>query len=365
MDSVTTSAKSMQRSSAVPQRVSDPAGLPDSDVGGHTRSENPPAVRDVASDGLSIVIPVYNSEESLVELCDRLHKALSHLVSDFEVILVNDASRDGSWETIRRLSAQHGWIRGLNLMRNYGQHNALLCGIRACRKPVVVTLDDDLQHPPEEIPRLLEKLQEGHDVVYGTPVRQRHGLLRDLASAITKLTLRGAMGVQVARDVSAFRAFRVQLREAFRDYRGTFVSVDVLLTWGTANFAAIPVRHDARRHGTSNYTVRRLITHAFNMLTGFSVLPLQIASLVGFAFTLFGGCVLVYVIGRYFLEGGSIAGFPFLASIIALFAGAQLFALGMIGEYLARMHFRMLERPSYTVAASTDSTVATMSDLGG
>jgi undecaprenyl-phosphate 4-deoxy-4-formamido-L-arabinose transferase len=157
------------------------------------------------------------------------------------------------------------------------------------------------------------------------------------------------MGAETARKVSAFRAFRSEVRHAFANYDGPFVSIDVLLTWGTARFATVPVRHDSRRIGTSNYTCRKLVTHALNMMTGFSVLPLQLASLLGFGFTLFGLLVLVYVMGRYLIEGGSVPGFPFLASIIAIFSGAQLFALGIIGEYLARMHFRMMETPAYTV----------------
>ena len=123
----------------------------------------------------------------------------------------------------------------------------------------------------------------------------------------------------------------------------------MLLTWGTVRFGAVDVRHEPRAFGASNYTFRKLVIHALNMMTGFSTLPLQFASLVGFAFTLFGIGVLAYVIGRYLMEGSSVAGFPFLASVIAIFSGAQLFALGIIGEYLARMHFRMMERPTYTV----------------
>jgi undecaprenyl-phosphate 4-deoxy-4-formamido-L-arabinose transferase len=157
------------------------------------------------------------------------------------------------------------------------------------------------------------------------------------------------MGAETARNVSAFRVFRTQVRDAFANYQGPFVSVDVLLTWGTTRFAAIPVRHNPRRIGVSNYTFRKLVLHALNMMTGFSVLPLQMASLIGFAFTLFGLGVLAYVLGRYLIQGGSVPGFPFLASIIAIFSGAQLFSLGIIGEYLARMHFRMMEKPAYTV----------------
>jgi undecaprenyl-phosphate 4-deoxy-4-formamido-L-arabinose transferase len=157
------------------------------------------------------------------------------------------------------------------------------------------------------------------------------------------------MGAQTARKVSAFRVFRTAMREAFDDYRSPFVSIDVLLTWGSTRFASLPVEHRPRASGVSNYTFRKLVMHAINMMTGFSVLPLQLASVVGFSFTLLGIAVLIYVVGRYFIQGGSIPGFPFLASTIAIFSGAQLFALGIIGEYLARMHFRMMERPTYAV----------------
>jgi undecaprenyl-phosphate 4-deoxy-4-formamido-L-arabinose transferase len=234
-------------------------------------------------------------------------------------------------------------------MRNFGQHNALLCGVRAARHAVVVTMDDDLQHPPEEVPRLLERLAEGHDVVYGTARALPHGLLRNAASRVTKLALQGAMGVDVASSVSAFRAFRCELRDAFARFENSYVSLDVLLTWGTRNFAAVPVRHDERTVGVSNYTVPKLVRHALNMITGFSTLPLRFASLLGFGLTLFGVGVLVYVVGRYLLSGGGMPGFPFLASIIAIFSGAQLFALGILGEYLARMHTRMQDRPTFIV----------------
>lgn len=161
------------------------------------------------------------------------------------------------------------------------------------------------------------------------------------------------MGHSVARDVSAFRAFRSSVRDGFADYRGNFVAIDVLLTWGTSRFTSVAVRHDPRRDGHSNYTFRKLATHALNLLTGFSVLPLQLASLLGFGFTLFGLVVLAWVLLSYFLRGGSVAGFPFLASIIALFSGTQLFALGIMGEYLARVHSRSMDRPPYVVRSES------------
>jgi glycosyltransferase involved in cell wall biosynthesis len=306
-------------------------------------------IKDAAAREISVVVPVYNSEVVLPLLAKELETVLSNCSNRFELILVNDASSDQSWQAIVKFAEEHTWVRGISLMRNVGQHNALLCGIRAAKYGIIVTIDDDLQNPPAEIPRLLEKLNEGYDVIYGTPEHERHGLLRNLASKVTKLVLQNAMGADIAQNISAFRVFRTEIREAFQHFRGPFVSIDVLLTWGTVRFGALRVRHDSRREGVSGYTLRALIIHALNIMTGFSVLPLQIASLVGFTFTLFGLLTLCFVVGRYLLYGSPVPGFPFLASIIAIFSGAQLFALGIIGEYLARMHFRMMERPSYVV----------------
>lgn len=304
---------------------------------------------------LSVIVPVYNSEQSLPELTAELAQILPTLAQPYEVIFVNDGSRDGSWRVVQALTEQYAWVRGFDLMRNYGQHNALLCGIRAAQYDLIATMDDDLQHPPDALKTLLDKLNEGYDVVYGTPKKQQHGFLRDTASEVTKLVLQSSMGVDVARNVSAFRLFRTPLREGFGGYRGSFINIDVLLTWSTTRFAALPVRHNERKFGVSNYTLRKLVTHALNMITGFSVVPLQVASLIGFLFTLFGIIVFIYVVGRYIIQGGVVPGFPFLASIIAIFSGAQLFALGIMGEYLARMHFRLMDRPSYLVRSETDT----------
>ncbi len=303
------------------------------------------------SPGVSAVIPVYNSEGSLRELTARLDPVLRELAGEdgFEIVFVNDGSEDGSWSVLQALAAENHRVRAIDMLRNYGQHNALLCGIRHARHEWVITLDDDLQHPPEELPKLLEKRDQGFDVVYGTPQSETHGTARDLASVLTKLALSSVMGNEVARHVGALRVFRTDIRRAFADYQSPFVSIDVLLSWGTANFGWIPLRHEERRIGSSNYDLRRLLSHALTMLTGFSVAPLRLATWIGFGFTLFGTLVLAFVIGRYLIEGGVVPGFAFLASIIAIFSGAQLFSLGIIGEYIARIHFRTMERPPYTV----------------
>jgi undecaprenyl-phosphate 4-deoxy-4-formamido-L-arabinose transferase len=302
---------------------------------------------------LSIVVPVYRAEGTLRDLYRRLVAALESAVSEFEILFVEDCGGDASWEVIQELAARDGRVRGIKLARNYGQHNALLCGIRAAKGEIVVTLDDDLQNPPEEISVLLARLEEGYDVVYGKPRQEQHGLLRDAASRITKLALQGAMGAETASQVSAFRAFRTRLRESFDAYRSPTVNIDVLLTWGTTRFSAVMVRHDERSVGASGYTLRKLITHALNMMTGFSTLPLQMASVMGFIFAFFGFGLLLYLLGRYFVFGSVVPGFTFLASVIVIFSGVQLFALGIFGEYLARMHFRSMERPPYTVLQGT------------
>ena len=295
---------------------------------------------------ISVVIPVYNSSTILPSLVGRLEPVLKGLCSQYELILVNDGSADSSWDVICQLVSRHTWIRGINLMRNYGQHNALLCGIRSAHYEVIVTIDDDLQHPPEEIPKLINKITEGYDVVYGTPIKQQHGLWRDLASLITKMSLKATIGVETARMVSAFRAFRTQVREAFKEYRGSYVSLDVLLTWGTTRFTAVSIHHNNRKEGASNYTFWKLLNHALNLVTGFSSIPLQLASLLGFLFMIFGLLILLYVVVNYAIHGGSVPGFSFLACTIAIFSGVQLLVLGIFGEYLARVHFRSMDRPS-------------------
>jgi undecaprenyl-phosphate 4-deoxy-4-formamido-L-arabinose transferase len=303
--------------------------------------------------GVSVVIPVYNSEEILPALLERLAAVLPQAAASYEVILVNDGSRDNSWTRIQELAARYSFVRGFELMRNFGQHNALLAGVRAAHFDVVVTMDDDLQHPPEEIGKLLTALTADKDVVYGVPAVMPHSHGRNLASRLTKLVLQKAMGAEIASRVDAFRAFRTQLREAFANFMGAYISLDVLLTWGTSRFGMVTVDHHPRRVGESNYNFRKLMTHTLNMMTGFSPLPLQLASLLGFGTTAFGVLVLTYVLIRAFVQKGAPPGFPLLVSIISIFSGAQLVALGIIGEYLARVHARSLDRPPYVVRRRT------------
>jgi len=307
---------------------------------------------------VSIVIPVYNSAETLAPLTERLASVLPQFSDNFEVILVNDGSPDDSWEVISRLSQQYSWLRGINLMRNYGQHNATLCGVREARCEIVVTMDDDLQHPPEEIPLLLAKLDEDYDVVYGVPQKRPHSWWRNWFSVLIKRLLAQVMGIRTIRDIGAFRAFKTRLRKAFAGYSNPNVILDVLLSWGTSRFTAVTVDERPRETGQSNYSFSKLFRVTMIVLTGFSTVPLRFASMLGFGFTLFGIVVFLYVVIITLLQG-SLPGFPFLASIISLFSGTQLFALGIIGEYLARIFDRSMDRPAYMIDDTTHAQLRT------
>jgi len=298
---------------------------------------------------LSVVIPIYNSQDSLPILLRDLEKVLKEITKEYEIILINDGSQDNSWEVIEELCKKIDRIRAFDLSRNFGQHNATLCGVRNANFEIIITLDDDLQNPPEMIPTLLDKLNEGYDVVYGTPMKVRQVFWRTMASNTIRLLLHKIMGNEIAWRVSSFRAFRTSIRDAFADYSSPSVFIDVLLTWGATKFTSVSIKQEFRENGGSTYSLRKLLDLAITMVTSFSTLPLRVASLTGFLFTLFGIGVLIYVLARYIAVGGSIPGFPFLASVISIFSGAILFSLGIMGEYLARMYIRSMGQPPYFI----------------
>ena len=303
---------------------------------------------------ISVVIPVYNSAKTLADLTQRITATFDKICDQYEIILVNDGSRDDSWPLVQSLMAEKpGVIRGINLMRNYGQHNALLCGIRHAQYEITVTMDDDLQHLPEEVVKLVNKLNEGYDVVYGIPEKLVHSPWRNFSSKASKVFLAKILGINRIKYMSAFRAFKTDLRRSFASFSGPNVIIDALLTWGTDNFTTVEVVEQPRAVGRSNYTLAKLVKLGMTALTGFSTIPLKFATFIGFFLTIFGLGILIYAIERSFHEG-SIPGFPFLASIISIFSGAQLFALGIFGEYLSSMFHRSMNYPSYTLAEDND-----------
>lgn len=297
---------------------------------------------------ISVVIPVYNSESILPKLVTRLLKSLQSICSNYEILLINDGSQDESWDSIQKITGENKQVRGVNLRRNYGQHNALLCGIRLAQYDVIVTIDDDLQHPPEEIHKLVKKLNQGYDVVYGIPEKLVHSTWRNFSSRFTKRFLGKILGVEGIKYISAFRAFKKEIRTAFDQFDSPNVIIDALLRWGTEKFGTVEVNEQTRMVGHSNYDLFKLAKFTMLVLTGFSTIPLRFASLIGFFLTLFGIGILIFVMIKGFLDG-DLPGFPFLASIISIFSGAQLFGLGIFGEYLARIFNRSMRVPTYVI----------------
>lgn len=267
---------------------------------------------------------------------------------DYEVVLVVDGSPDDTWKVVHRLAGDER-VRGIELMRNYGQHNAILAGVLNAENEVIVTMDDDLQHPPEEIPRLLQALTEDYDLVYGVAKVEEHGFWRNLASRAVKSAMAITLGVDHARKISALRAFRSDLKLPFLEVRDAFVSIDVILSWVTTRITSIDVEMNRRADRESNYTVRSLFGHALNMVTGYSITPLKLVTVLGLVTATFGFILLVVVLVLFFTGSTEVAGFTTLASMVALFAGAQMAAIGILGEYLGRLHFRSMHRPTFVV----------------
>lgn len=298
---------------------------------------------------ISVVVPCYRSADTIGPLVQALGESLPQVADRFEVILVVDGSPDETGAVAERLVAEHDFLRVLLLRRNYGQHNALLAGIEVAQHEVTVTMDDDLQHPPSQIAALVAPLRDpAIDLVYGVPDVEEHGVLRSLSSRSVKAAL-AASGVPNARYVSAFRAFRTELRESFVDVRDPSVNLDVLLSWATADVEVVRVEMSRRQVGRSNYSFRRLVRHSFNMITGYSEGPLRLVTYLGFACALLGLGLLVLVIVGWLTGRTTVAGFTTVASMVALFSGAQMLAIGILGEYLGRLHFRSLGRPTYVV----------------
>lgn len=297
---------------------------------------------------ISVVIPVYRGAGTIAELLDRLLVVLEDFDSRSEVILVNDESPDNSWLLIVQAAKKYRWVRGIDLMKNSGQHNALLCGVRAAKCDFIVTMDDDLQHPPEQIPALLARLEEGFDLVYCAPFRETRGQLRNhMSKLVKKVVLSHTVGQDI--EITSYRIFRSSLRLAFPNVTNPNVYLDLMLSWGARRIGVLRTEHAARANGTSTYTFPRLIQHGLNMLTSFSVLPLHLTSWLGFIMMGFGVLILVFVLVDFVIRGRVAPGFTFISSALAIFSGVQLFSIGIVGLYLARMYEGHLAKPAYIV----------------
>jgi undecaprenyl-phosphate 4-deoxy-4-formamido-L-arabinose transferase len=301
---------------------------------------------------VSVVVPVYNGADTLEALVAELGSALTTRTDEYEVILVDDGSGDGSWPVIERLANAHSEVTGIRLAANVGEHNAVLCGLRRAQFAVTVTIDDDLQQPPREIPVLLDALGPEVDVVYGRPIRPQHGPVRGAATTLTKLGLSVVAGVPRARDVGTFRAFRTELRAGFASFDGVDARIDTLLSWSTSRFAVVPVDHQRRAAGRSNYTTRMLIDEAVSMAVNGSASAVRWALFVGLGL-LAASLGLLVVLSVWSATAGGVTGSWWLATGLGGSCGLTLVAVGLVGEQVAAVHRRLLGEPAYVVAEQT------------
>jgi undecaprenyl-phosphate 4-deoxy-4-formamido-L-arabinose transferase len=282
-------------------------------------------------------------------LVERLVAVLELTGLSYELICVEDGSPDKSWEVLADLQQAHaGRMVAVQLMRNYGQHNALMCGFRQCRGAYVITLDDDLQNPPEEIPKLLEAIQgRDLDLVYGVSESKKHNAVRNIGSAVINWVYRVAF--RTSARITSYRIMRHEVVDCILSYSLNFTFIDGLLAWNTQRVGSVGVEHHERASGGSGYSPGKLVLHGMNVLTNFSLLPLQIVSFCGILAAVSGLTLGVYYLLLYFCSTITVPGYASIIVAVLVLGGVQLLSLGIIGEYLGRLHLNVNRKPQYVV----------------
>jgi polyisoprenyl-phosphate glycosyltransferase len=306
---------------------------------------------------LSVVIPVYGSEAVLPALVARLGESLAAIESlqgSYELLLVCDASPDRSWQVIGELAARHAWVRGLRLRMNAGQHNAVMAGFDRARGRVVVTMDDDLQHDPGDIPALLAGIEGGHDVVYARFKDRKHAWWKIAGSRLNDLVAGYLLQKPRGLYLSPFRALRAEIVADVLRYKGPYAYVDGLILSVTRNIGSVDVDHHGRYAGTSAYSLRKSISLWLKMATSFSIVPLRLTSFAGLCFAGLGFLLaMAFVIQKFTIDRMPDGWSSLMVSILIL-GGVQLIALGMLGEYLGRVLLTLNSRPQFVVGDATD-----------
>jgi polyisoprenyl-phosphate glycosyltransferase len=303
----------------------------------------------MSSPELSIVIPVYNSAAIIPQLHEQLCSALQARYS-FEIIYVNDCSRDNSWEKIKELAATHPDISGLNLRKNSGQDNALLAGLRISKGNFIVIMDDDLQHQPSDIDALYNECKRGFDVCYGNFNKRKQTVLKNAGSDIN-----GKMAQLLAAKpkeiyLSPFKILSRSIVNEIIQFSGPFPYIDGIILGITSRITQVNVEHKQRQSGKSNYTFFSSFSVFMKLFTGFSVLPLRIATITGFFTTFIGFCLLLKYLYDYFITKNFIEGWTTVVVLIILFSGIILITLGIVGEYIGRMYLAVNHKPQYSIS---------------
>jgi len=302
----------------------------------------------------TIVIPLYRSESSIPFLLKRLENL--HTNQPWNVVFVDDGSPDNTYQMIKTL-LQNSPLNAILVRhtRNYGEHNAVLTGYRYATGEYILNLDDDLQNPPEEALRMLQHARENNfDVVYGNYKNKKHSLWRNTGSLFANLTAKFLLDINGTDYLSSFRCVSLLMAKSIAHYKGPYVYIDGILSQLTASISSIDVHHDERYVGKSNYNMRRLIRLWLVILTGFSLMPLRIAILIGISTALIGASGLVYTLISNLLESRQVPGWTSIISSILFFGGIQCLLLGVIGEYIGRIYLAMSGKPQ-SLVRSIDS----------
>jgi undecaprenyl-phosphate 4-deoxy-4-formamido-L-arabinose transferase len=300
---------------------------------------------------LSVVVPVYNEEANLPELLDRLTGTLAPLGKPYEIVLVNDGSRDRTLPLLREAAALDPHLVVVDFNRNYGQHAAVFAGFEVSRGEVVVTLDADLQNPPEEIPKLVAKIEEGFDVVGSIRVHRQDTLLRRVASKIVNRMTAVATGVQLTDYGCMLRAYRQPVVKLLAASNEVSTFIPVLADLFAGRVTEIPVAHAERLHGESKYSIWKLFRLQFDLMTSFSVLPLRVTMSVGVVMAIASFLVALVLIAGRLIYGHewAVSGVFTLFALVFFFLGGQLFAIGLLGEYVGRIYQQVRDRPRYVI----------------
>jgi glycosyltransferase involved in cell wall biosynthesis len=298
----------------------------------------------------SVVVPVFDEEGNVEELATRTLRVMERIGAPFEIVLVDDGSRDRTFSLLRRIAASEPRIRVVRFTRNYGQEAAVEALYLNARGRWLIQLDGDLQHPPEEIPKLIAKKDEGYDVVYGVREGRRDTLFRVVASRVMQWTMRRMMEIELPEDVSTFRLMSAPIARlvAALPERRKFFSA--LIVWSGARIGTVRVQHAPRHAGVSHYSLTKLVNHTFDLIVGFSSKPLRYIGTLGLVFALGGFGLGVWVIARKLLWDYGMMGWPSLFAAVVILGGAQLMATSVIGEYIARIYGQAQDRPLYNVA---------------
>jgi dolichol-phosphate mannosyltransferase/undecaprenyl-phosphate 4-deoxy-4-formamido-L-arabinose transferase len=299
---------------------------------------------------ISVVIPVYRSAESLGELYSRLSAALDALTNSWEIVFVNDCSPDASWEKLKALSANDSRVVAVNLMRNFGQQNALMCGFSYSRGDYVVTMDDDLQHPPEEIAKLHAEIVKGEaDVVVGSYRNKQHNAFRKFGTLLAKRLANYTLGIPTDFDLTSFRIVRRQIVQEAVKFNTGRPRVGLILFSITTNIVNVETEHHARMHGRSGYTLPRLLGDFVDSILNYSSLPLRLASYLGIGASFISFILAVYYLLLYAFRGFAVSGFATIVVLILFVSGVILLTLGVTGEYLARIIHSSEYNPQFVV----------------